>query len=71
MSLLDRVSADDAATLAIYWLLACAAFTAFYCWAAPRWKRHTRRPLPPPDPTIHRSGSVVDFKRRVDAARWP
>lgn len=76
---MSLVSADDAAMLAIYWLLVTVGAGCLYVWAASRWAKYARRmhreaarrALGAPDRSVHRTGSVVDFKQRQAAQRWP
>lgn len=70
---MSLVSADDAAVLAIFWLLCVAGAGCLWVWAVRRAERAEKRlrRLPPPDRTVHRTGSVVDFKRRQASQRWP
>lgn len=71
---MSLVSDDDAAFLAILWLVVVAFAGCLWAWAVQRVERaerRRRRPLPPPDRTVHRTGSVVDFHARRNAQRWP
>jgi len=74
MSLWERVSADDLAVLALQWIVLCALFVWLWIRGARMWDRYVerqRRLYGAPDPRVHRTGSVEDFRGRMARNRFP